>query len=599
MANTTSTACGNRHATIQAPPAMKTVLFRKKALAQVLAQAAGGEGEEERSELSRQLGARDLMSLGIAAIVGAGIFSTIGMASAEGGPGVVLLFLFTAIACSCTAFAYAEFASMVPVAGSAYTYSYVAFGEIIAWIIGWALILEYAIGNVTVAVSWSDYFTSLLAAANVHVPGWASTDYVSASRAFSEATAAMTNGQSLDTLTPAMRSGYRAWSDAPSIGGFHVILDLPAVLITCLVTYIVYIGVRESRNLNNAMVIVKLAVIAAVIIVGAFFVKPANWDPFLPNGVPGLLKGVSAVFFAYIGFDAISTMAEECRNPERDMPRGIMGAILISTVLYVLIGLVLTGMVPFSQLGVGDPLAYVFSSIGMPWFAGIVAVSAVVAMTSVLLVFQLGQPRIWMAMSRDGLLPEVFARVHPRYRTPSYATIVTAVVVIVPTLLIPGEAVIQFCSMGTLAAFVLVCAGVLKLQDDPNRPSGKFRTPYINGKYILPISLVLTVILVRLYAHEWWTLTDFQSFERDKDKIPMYLFVLLSAWLAVQAYRRNLSLIPSLGLLFSFFMMAQLPFVSWLAFAGWLGVGLLIYFSFGVTHSKLAQVRPKRRKGDP
>ncbi len=235
----------------------------------------------------------------------------------------------------------------------------------------------------------------------------------------------------------------------------------------------------------------------------------------------------------------------------------------------------------------------------MPWFAGVVAVSAVVAMTSVLLVFQLGQPRIWLAMSRDGLLPSVFARIHPRHRTPSFATLMTAVVVIVPTLLIPGAAVVDFCSMGTLAAFVLVCAGVLKLQNDPNRPKGKFRTPYINGKYILPISMVIAVILIRLYAHEWWTLTEFRSFEQDKNKIPMYVFVLVCAWLGVQAYRKNLSLIPSLGLLFSFFMMAQLPLVSWIAFAGWLGVGLLIYFSFGVSHSRLATVQPARWKSEP
>jgi amino acid transporter len=281
------------------------------------------------------------------------------------------------------------------------------------------------------------------------------------------------------------------------------------------------------------------------------------------------------------------------------MPRGIMGAIVISTVLYVLIGLVLTGMVPFSQLGVGDPLAYVFNSIGMPWFAGIIAVSAVIAMTSVLLVFQMGQPRIWLAMSRDGLLPGVFSRIHPRHRTPSYATIMTAIVVIVPTLLIPSQAVVEFCSMGTLAAFVLVCAGVLKLQNDPNRPSGKFRTPYINGRYILPASLLVALVLVRLFAHEWWSLTEFHSFEADKNKIPMYLFILLCGVLGVQAFRRNLSLIPSLGLLFSFFMMAQLPLVSWIAFAGWLSLGLLIYFAFGVTHSKLAMVQLRRWKGDP
>jgi basic amino acid/polyamine antiporter, APA family len=224
----------------------------------------------------------------------------------------------------------------------------------------------------------------------------------------------------------------------------------------------------------------------------------------------------------------------------------------------------------------------------MPWFAGIIAVSAVVAMTSVLLVFQLGQPRIWLAMSRDGLLPPVFSRIHPRHRTPSYATIMTAIVVIVPTLLIPSDAIIDFCSMGTLAAFVLVCAGVLKLQNDPNRPPGKFRTPYINAKYILPVSLLIVLVLVRLFAREWWSLTEFHGFERDKEKIPMYLFVLLSVVLAVQAYRRNLSLIPSLGLLFSFFMMAQLPLASWIAFAAWLSAGLVIYFTYGMNHSREA-----------
>jgi amino acid transporter len=330
-------------------------------------------------------------------------------------------------------------------------------------------------------------------------------------------------------------------------------------------------------------------VIFAVIVVGAFFIKLSNWTPFVPHGVPGILKGVSAVFFAYIGFDAISTMAEECKNPERDMPRGIMGAIVVSTILYVLVALVLTGIVPYTHLRVGDPLAYVFNTIGMRWFSAIIAVSAVVAMTSVLLVFQLGQPRIWLAMSRDGLLPARFAAVHPRYRTPSYATIMTAIVVIVPTLLIPSEAVIQLCSLGTLVAFVLVCGGVLKLQDDPRRPRSRFRTPYINGKYILPASMIVTVILVRLYAHEWWSLTEFNGWERDKDKLPMYLFLLTCVFLGVQAYRRNLSLIPCLGLLFSLFMMAQIPLVSWIGFAVWLAVGLVIYFAFGFTHSRLAR----------
>jgi amino acid transporter len=295
------------------------------------------------------------------------------------------------------------------------------------------------------------------------------------------------------------------------------------------------------------------------------------------------------VFFAYIGFDAISTTAEECKNPERDLPRGIMWAIIISTVLYVLIALVLTGAVNYELLRVGDPLAFVFNSIGMPWFSFVVAVSAVVAMTSVLLVFQLGQPRIWLAMARDGLLPQKFATVHPRHRTPSYATLVTGAAVILPTLIIPSHEVLNLCSMGTLVAFVLVCAGVLRLQNAPQRLVGRFRTPYINGKYVLPLLMVLGVLLVRRYGHDWFrALMTFDSWTSDRNKIPMYFFLLLCGIVLVQTFRKNLSLIPTLGLLFSFFMMAQIPIKSWIAFAIWLALGLVIYFGFGFRHSKLA-----------
>ena len=564
-------------------------LFRKKSLALVLAQARAGEGDAQAIELSRQLTVRDLTALGIAAIIGAGVFSTIGVASANGGPSVIFLFLFTAVACGCTAFAYAEFASMVPVAGSAYTYSYVAFGEVIAWIIGWALIMEYSVGNATVAVSWSDYLNAVLQSLNIHIPDWAGVDYVSARRGFQQASVALAGGQELSELNAYARTGFRAWMGAPTIGGLRLILDAPAILITLLVTRLVYVGIRESRIANNVMVAVKLAVIFFVIVVGVFFVNVDNWKPFMPHGIPGLLQGVSAVFFAYIGFDAISTTAEECKNPERDLPRGIMWALIISTVLYVLLALVLTGIVNYAQLRVGDPLAYVFTHIGLKWFSFVVAISAVVAMTSVLLVFQLGQPRIWLAMSRDGLLPKVFATIHPRYRTPSYATIVTAAVVIVPTLLIPSEGVLNLCSMGTLVAFLLVCAGVLKLQFDPNRPAGKFRTPYIDGRYVLPALVVVAALLVRRYGREWFrNLMDFQGWGRDQDKIPMYLFFALCAVLIVLAVRKRLSLIPTLGLLFSFFMMAQIPLRSWIAFGAWLIVGLALYLTFGVHHSRLA-----------
>jgi amino acid transporter len=295
------------------------------------------------------------------------------------------------------------------------------------------------------------------------------------------------------------------------------------------------------------------------------------------------------VFFAYIGFDAISTTAEECRAPERDLPRGILWSLLISTSLYVVIALVLTGVVKYDQLGVGDPLALVFNTVGRKWLASVIAFSAVVAMTSVLLVFQLGQPRIWLAMSRDGLLPRCFARIHPRFHTPSYATIVTAVAVIVPALFIPTKEILNLCSMGTLLAFVLVCGGVLRLQNDPQRPKGKFRTPYVNSRYFLPVVLVGLIVLAAVYGREWLGhLVTFQGWSTDKDKIPMYLFAVFCLSVVPVAMRWNLSLLPTLGLLFSAFMMAQIPLSSWLGFGLWMLLGLAIYFCFGVRHSAMA-----------
>lgn len=469
-------------------------LFRKKSVHQILEQSSSESGDGHPS-LSKHLGVRDLTALGIAAIIGAGIFSTIGNASASGGPGVVLLFLFTAVACGFAAFAYAEFASLVPVSGSAYTYSYVAFGEVIAWIIGWALIMEYGIGNITVAISWSDYFTGLLSSMNIHLPEWMTMDYLSASNGFKKAEALMHAGKSFENLDPSAQEAWKAWSGSPQLFGIHVVADLPALLIIIFITWLVYRGMRESRNAGNIMVLIKLAIVLLVIIVGAFYVNTDNWNPFLPNGLGGVLQGVSAVFFAYIGFDAISTTAEECKNPQRDLPRGMMWAIIICTILYVAIALVLTGMVKYDQLAVGDPLAYVFQLLDLKWLSGIIAVSAIVAMASVLLVFQLGQPRIWMSMSRDGLLPKNFSRIHPKYRTPSYATIVTGFVVAVPALFMNLTMVTDLCSIGTLFAFVLVCAGVLKLEATPGAPRGKFRTPYINSRIILPAMVVSATIL--------------------------------------------------------------------------------------------------------
>ena len=479
-------------------------LFRKKTVQDILKQVAKNEADGHNS-LGKHLKTRDLAAFGIAAIIGAGIFSTIGKASFDGGPGVIFLFLFTAVACSFAAFAYAEFASMVPVSGSAYTYSYVAFGELIAWIIGWALIMEYAIGNITVAISWSDYFTSLMNNIIVNLnhkydwnlqvlADWVQMDYLTASNGFKDATALMQNGKSFENLSSSLQNAYTAWTTSPVIGGFHIVADLPALGIIIFITGLVYRGMKESRNASNAMVLVKLCIILLVIAVGVFYVDVDNWSPFAPNGVGGILKGVSAVFFAYIGFDAISTTAEECENPQRDLPRGMMWAIIICTILYIAIALVLTGMVSYSELNVGDPLLFVFEKLDLKIMSAIIGVSAVIAMASVLLVFQMGQPRIWMSMSRDGLLPKKFSRVHPKYKTPSYATVVTGFVVAIPALFLNLTMVTDLCSIGTLFAFVLVCAGVLVLQNKTDIPRGKFKTPYVNSKYIVPFLILIGLV---------------------------------------------------------------------------------------------------------
>ena len=479
-------------------------LFRKKTVQDILKQVAKNEADGHNS-LGKHLKTRDLAAFGIAAIIGAGIFSTIGKASFDGGPGVIFLFLFTAVACSFAAFAYAEFASMVPVSGSAYTYSYVAFGELIAWIIGWALIMEYAIGNITVAISWSDYFTSLMNNIIVNLnhkydwnlqvlADWVQMDYLTASNGFKDATALMQNGKSFENLSSSLQNAYTAWTTSPVIGGFHIVADLPALGIIIFITGLVYRGMKESRNASNAMVLVKLCIILLVIAVGVFYVDIDNWSPFAPNGVGGILKGVSAVFFAYIGFDAISTTAEECENPQRDLPRGMMWAIIICTILYIAIALVLTGMVSYSELNVGDPLLFVFEKLDLKIMSAIIGVSAVIAMASVLLVFQMGQPRIWMSMSRDGLLPKKFSRVHPKFKTPSYATVVTGFVVAIPALFLNLTMVTDLCSIGTLFAFVLVCAGVLVLQNKTDIPRGKFKTPYVNSKYIVPVLILIGLV---------------------------------------------------------------------------------------------------------
>jgi APA family basic amino acid/polyamine antiporter len=548
-------------------------LFRKKTVSKVIRDAEEGYGDGEGlSGMKRSLGVRDLTALGIAAVVGAGIFSTIGKASYDGGPGIILLFLFVAVACGFSALCYAEFASMVPVSGSAYTYSYVAFGEIIAWIIGWDLLMEYAIGNIVVAISWSAYFTSFLDNMGVHIPAWLTKGYMTAS--------------SMDNF-----EAYKAYHLAPQLFGSHIVFDLPAVGIVALITYITYIGIKESRNSANVMVGIKMAIILLVIFVGAFWVTPKNWSPFLPNGIGGVLKGISSVFFAYIGFDAISTTAEECKDPQRDLPRGMIYSLIICTILYVVIALILTGMVSYTTLNVGEPLALVFEKVGLPWMAGIVAISAVIATASVLLVFQVGQPRIWMSMSRDGLLPPIFAKIHPKYGTPSFSTILTGFVVGIPALFVNMDMMVDLTSIGTLFAFALVSGGVMMLDSMPDRPTSRFKTPYINSKYIFPVMIVAVfvfwIVKYKSVFIEYLGLQRGVEWDMIRAVLPHYLFLVLLAGLAVLAFRKNLSLLPLLGLLACAYLLSESGATNWERFFVWLLIGLVCYFLYGSKHSKL------------
>jgi basic amino acid/polyamine antiporter, APA family len=570
----------------------KRSLLRTKSLQSILHES--GEEQSSGQFLKRSLNVWDLTAFGIAAVVGAGIFSTIGNAACNGGPAISFLFIFTAIACGFSALCYAEFASMVPVAGSAYTYAYFSLGELIAWIIGWDLLLEYAIGNIAVAISWSDYFTEFLRGVGLNFPDFLSMDYVSAFRAHKAVSAA---GIDLSHLSASVIQANQAWMHAPMLGGIRLIADLPALFIVAAITYIVFIGIRESRTANNIMVGIKLIIIFGVIVAGSFYVHPRNWSPFAPQGVAGVLKGVSAVFFAFIGFDAISTTAEECKNPSRDLPRAIIYSLAICTVLYVLIALVLTGMVKYNELGVGDPLAFVFKKVGLNWISGIVAFSALIAMASVLLIFQLGQPRIWMSMSRDGLLPKAFSRIHPRYKTPSFATIVTGFVVAIPALFMNLTEVTDLTSIGTLFAFIIVCGGVLVLQQKKNKPVGRFKVPYINGKYIMPALVILMVIINALFNRDYWN--NFWFCENVTwmqiifGKLPMAVFILTCLLMAWLSYRRNLSLIPAMGLLSCMFLMTKLEYTNWLRFLIWLGIGLVVYTFFGRKNSKLSKSQIK------
>jgi APA family basic amino acid/polyamine antiporter len=571
---------------------LKSIL-RKKPIGIILDDAQQEEATGPHG-LVRNLELKDLVAMGIAAIIGAGIFSTIGNASFHGGPGVSLLFIFTAIACGFSALCYAQFAAAIPISGSAYTYAYATFGELVAWIIGWDLIMEYAVGNIAVAISWSDYFTGMMSGFNIHIPEYFRMDYFSASKGYEAAAALLTQGTAWKDISSSMQEAYLAWMNAPVIGSLRLVADLPAMAIVVVVTYLVYIGIKESKRTNNIMVLLKIGVIFLVIFAGSYYVDPENWSPFAPNGISGILRGVSGVFFAYIGFDAISTTAEECKNPRRDLPKAMVYSLLICTVLYVIITLVLTGMVHYTKLQVGDPLAFVFKEVGLPWMSGIVAISAVIAMTTVLLVFQLGQPRIWMGMSRDGLLPHKFASIHSKYRTPGFATIVTGFAVALPVLFLNLNQVADLTSIGTLFAFVLVCAGVLHLKPAPD--SKGFRVPYYNGKYILPLILGIIGGLLLYFNSEgianFFSMKDandpeISGWEVFKHKIPMIAFLVITLLMLVYTFLRNLSLIPVLGVIINLFLMTELGILNWMRFLGWLVIGLVIYFLYGIRKSKL------------
>jgi amino acid transporter len=595
---------------------MSNSLFRTKKISNILAE--GGDDPHGTHGLKRILSLKDLTFFGIAAILGAGSFSSLGGAVFHGGPGVVILFIITAIACAFTAFCYSEFASRIPVAGSAYTYAYASFGELFAWVIGWALIMEYSIGNIYVAYSWSDYFTSFLQKIGVHLPEYLCTSYMEVKHALQDGS---TNADV-----------HAAWNTAPVVGGLHIIFDLPALVINVLITALVFRGIKESRNFSNIMVILKMIVVGLVIIVGGYLVfhngLTFNWQPandagirsFMPNGFSGVMAAVSGVFFAYIGFDAVSVLAEESKNPQRDLPRGMILSLVICTIVYILLTLVLTGAVNYRKFeGVGDPLAFIFEqqNLNVGWMQFFVAIAAVVAMTSVLLVFQMGQPRIWMSMSRDGLLPPVFQKIHPKFKTPSFSTVVTGLVVGLPIFFTDKTFVLDFTSIATLFAFVLVCGGVL-LIPKKQKEAGKFHIPYINGQLIFPLLIVASLAGLYLYNNHYFTelftfhLTEKEAalaiagLEKAKPEVIQHnldsaltaketlnfstiVFWITCIILSGIAFIKRYSLIPLLGLATCLYLLTGMTAKNWAWFGSWLALGLVIYLLYGYKKSKLAQ----------
>jgi APA family basic amino acid/polyamine antiporter len=520
------------------------------------------EADQPEYQLKRALGPFQLTMVGIGAIVGAGIFATIGTAAAGdanrpgSGPALMLSFVVTAIVCSFTALCYAEFASMVPIAGSAYTYSYATLGEGLAWVIGWDLIIEYAVGNIGVAISWANYFKTLLQGFNIHVPDWLSTDYRTAA------------------LNPEILS------HAPHLFGYPIVFNFLAVTIVAALTVLLIWGVRESARFNAVMVSIKILVLLFFVGIGTFWIQPANWQPFAPNGWAGISAGAAVVFFAYIGFDAVSTVAEETREPQRNLPIGIIASLIICTLLYILVSAVFTGLMSYETLTSklvtekAEPLTMALEHAnpnkGANWPVYFVAFGSVVAHTAVLLVFQLGQTRIFFSMSRDGLLPPVFRKLHPRFRTPYLSTILIGVIVAAFATVANIDEMVDLTNIGTLFAFILVCTGIIVLRvKDPGR-ARPFRVPsgwgWALGLYAALCAAVL--FIPGLPFSE------------------MAKVITLGAGAVIFALGRNI-IFPLLGVISCLYLIYYLPETSWLRFAAWLNFGFVVYVGYGAVHSRL------------
>ncbi|HJY81669.1 MAG TPA: amino acid permease [Candidatus Binatia bacterium] len=537
---------------------IRSRLFHRKSL-----DARPQDGQPAEPQLRRALGPLHLTLLGIGAIIGAGIFATIGTAAAGdlsrpgAGPALMVSFVITAIVCGFSALCYAEFASLVPLSGSAYSYTYATLGELAAWIIGWDLIIEYAVGNVAVAISWANYCKTFLAGFGIAIPAWLAMDYRTAAKIV-DATGT-----------------YPVYRDAPHVFGIPIVFNLLAVGVVTLITAVLVWGIRESARVNMVMVGIKILVLLFFIFVGCWWVQPVNWIPFAPNGWKGISASAAIVFFAYIGFDAVSTVAEETKDPQRNLPLGILASLVVCTIFYVVVSAVFTGLISYSDLKTvlateqAEPLTLALKHANPQpgWAVGVVAFGSVIAHTAVLLVFQLGQPRIFFAMARDGLLPPVFRAVHPRFRTPYVSTIVTGVFVASFAAIASIDEMVDLTNIGTLFAFILVCAGIVVLRiTDPARPR-PFRVPSGWG----------------------WTLVLYCGFALGTLLLPLSGTsktgtLALSAALFVVS--RN-HIFPVLGICSCLYLVYYLPPVSWFRFAAWLNCGLVIYAGYGVVHSRL------------